>query len=220
MNDDVKSAFSTVKRARERGAYDRNTLYAILDATPVCHVGYTVEGRPVVTPTCHWRDGDYLYWHGSRISRALQSAIDHEVCITVTLFDGLVLARSAFHHSANYRSAMVFGRAELVDGDAAKTRALETFVETLFPERWGQLRPMSRKELNATSVLRLPIQEASAKVRTGPPKDDAEDLAQPVWAGVIPLQTVAGSPQPAPDMTVDVELPEHVTRYGAPAPDV
>lgn len=208
----MKTPFSTLNRARERGSHAREDLYQILDATPICHVGHNVDGRPVVTPTCHWRDGNALYWHGSRISRAMTHARDHEVCITVTLLDGLVLARSAFHHSANFRSAMVFGKARIV-GEEEKQHSLEVFIEKLFPGRWESLRPVTKKEVDATTVLRLPIDEGSAKVRQGPPADQAEDLSHPVWAGVIPLSTVAGEPISAPDMQTDLPIPGHVKQY-------
>jgi uncharacterized protein len=185
-----------VKRYRKRGHYDRATLDAILDAGVMCHVGFIFDGYPVVIPTLYWRDGDHVYWHGSVASRMLTVARDAEVCLTVTHLDGLVLTRSAFHHSANYRSAMLFGRAQEVD-DAAERRAqLERLTESLFPGRWRKLRPVKARELEAARILRLAIGEFSAKVRTGPPQEDESDLDWPVWAGVIPLSIGAGAPEP------------------------
>ena len=196
-----------LKRAPARGTRERQTLYDILDASPLCHVGHVIDGRPVVTPTCHWRIDDDLYWHGSRISRMIEQAENHDVCVTVTHLDGLVLARSAFHHSANYRSAMVFGRPVAVAQDADKLAALEGFIDRLFPDRWNTLRPVNRKELAATTVLRLPITEASAKIRQGPPMDDADDLDWPAWAGVVPTRIQAGTPVTSPEGRQDVAAP-------------
>ncbi len=185
-----------VKRAHERGAYDRGTIDAILDAGCLCHVGYVVDGAPYVTPTLYWRDGDRVYWHGSSASRMLRASEGTPVCVAVSHLDGLVLARSAFHHSANYRSVMLFGEAVKVDDPAAAAARLETFVERLFPGRWAELRPMTDRELKATTLLSIPIDEASAKIRTGPPKDDEEDYGWPVWAGVLPMRTVLDAPLP------------------------
>lgn len=206
----MKTKFTTLKRARNRGSYDKKSLYAVLDATPICHLGYTVDNRPVVTPTCHWREGDYVYWHGSRLSRALLASANQEVCLTVTLFDGLVIARSGFHHSANYRSAMIFGQPELVTDKANKVGALKSFVDGLFPNRWDTLRPATNKEINATTVMRLPLTEASVKIRTGPPIDAPGDKDYPVWAGELPLSTKAGTPIPAPDLAPGIPTPRHL----------
>ena len=199
-----------LRRAAKRGRYDRAAIDAILDATPLCHVGYMLDGRPAVTPTLQWREGDHVYWHGSSASRALRASAGLDVCLTVTMMDGLVLARSAFHHSANYRSVMLFGRAVTVADPAAKTARLRAFVEGLYPGRWDTLRPMTDQELKATTVLALPIAEASAKIRTGPPIDDEEDYALPIWSGVVPLDTVAGTPVPDPRNLPGVPLPDHV----------
>lgn len=185
-----------VRRLHQRGAYDRATIDAILDATPMCHVGYLVDGRPAVTPTFHWREGDRVYWHGSAASRALRAAEGAEVCLTVSLLDGLVLARSAFHHSANYRSVMIFGRAEKVSDPELKTARLRAFLEGLYPGRWSTLRPITDQELKATTVLSLPIEEASAKIRSGPPVDDEEDYALPIWGGVLPIRYAFDATQP------------------------
>jgi nitroimidazol reductase NimA-like FMN-containing flavoprotein (pyridoxamine 5'-phosphate oxidase superfamily) len=185
-----------VKRYRKRGRYDRKTLDAILDAGVMCHVGFIFDGYPVVIPTLYWRDGDHVYWHGSVASRMLTSVRNADVCLTVTHLDGLVLTRSAFHHSANYRSAVLFGRAQEVE-DAAERRAqMERLTESLFPGRWPKLRPVKARELAAARILRLAIQEFSAKVRTGPPQEDERDLDWPVWAGVIPLSIGVGVPEP------------------------
>jgi len=195
-----QAAFNRVRRLRDRGAYDRRTIDAILDAATHCHVAHVVEGRPVATPTLHWRHEDRLYWHGSVASRMLNAhRSGGEVCVTATLIDGFVMARSGFHHSANYRSVMCFGTPEEVKDPNAKLAALEQFMEHWFPGRWATLRPPTRKELAATCVMSLPITEASAKVRAGGPKDSAGDLVSPVWAGVIPLKLTAGRPVPSPD---------------------
>jgi len=184
------------RRVHERARYDRESLNAILDAGLICHVGYVFDGYPVVTPTIYWREGDAVFWHGSSASRMIRANTEAEVCLTVTHLDGLVLARSAFHHSANYRSAMLFGRARAVEDDAAKIRHLKGLVDSLYPGRWESLRPINAQELKATKVLWMPIDEASAKVRAGGPKDDAEDMADPVWAGVAPLPVGLGALQP------------------------
>jgi PhzF family phenazine biosynthesis protein len=189
------SARTRIRRHPERGRYDRESLNAILDAGLFCHVAYAHEGAPVVTPTLYWRDEDHLYWHGSAASRMLDAAEGADVSIAVTHFDGLVVARSAFHHSANYRSAMLFGRAEAVTDDGEKRAAMKALVDSIFQGRSGELRPMTEKEIKATKVLRLRIEEFSVKIRNGPPKEDAADLDWPAWAGVIPFEVSAGAPQ-------------------------
>jgi uncharacterized protein len=173
-----------VKRLPGRGRYDTETVYQILDAGFVCHIGYVIDGQPFVTPTSYWRHGDRVYWHGSHASRMLEKVVDAPVCLTVTHVDGLVLARSGFHHSINYRSVMLLGRARKVEGDAHKLRAMEDFIERMYPGRWPELRAVTREELLATDVVTMPIEEASAKIRTGPPIDDEDDYALPIWAGV------------------------------------
>ena len=181
-----------VKREPQRARYDRETVDAILDEALICHLGFAVDGRPYVIPTLHARVGDLLYVHGSAASRMLRHvATGADVCVTVTLFDGLVLARSVFNHSVDYRSAMVFGRATLVEGDE-KVAALRALTEQLAPGRWDEARQPTAKELKATWILSLPLDEASAKVRTGPPEDEPEDLDLPVWAGVVPVHLAAG----------------------------
>lgn len=190
------SARTTVRRLPERGRYDRGTVDAILDEALICHLGLVdPDGRPFVIPTIHARHGEHLYVHGSPASRALRTAAGGvEACVTVTLLDGLVLARSAFHHSMNYRSVVVYGTATKVTDPAEKEEALTAIVEHVLAGRSAGCRPPDDKELRSTLVLRLPLDEASAKVRTGGPKDDDGDLTLPVWAGVVPLRVVAGEP--------------------------
>jgi nitroimidazol reductase NimA-like FMN-containing flavoprotein (pyridoxamine 5'-phosphate oxidase superfamily) len=199
-------------RIRERVGYDRATVHAVLDEALVCHAGFVVDGRPVVLPQLHARIDDRLYLHGSTGARALRTAADGglDVCVTVTLVDGLVLARSAFHHSVNYRSVVALGRATVVTDPAEKAAALAALVDGVVPGRSAGSRAPDRRELAATTVLVLPLEEVSVKVRTGPPSDDAEDLDLPHWAGVLPMRTVAGEPQPAPDLAPGIAVPEHV----------
>ncbi|HET8798666.1 MAG TPA: pyridoxamine 5'-phosphate oxidase family protein [Thermoanaerobaculia bacterium] len=200
-----------VRRLPKRADYDSATIHAILDEALVCHVGFVVEGAPVVIPTIHWRQGDHLYFHGSAASRMLRSLRDGvEACVTVTLLDGLVLARSAFHHSMNYRSVVVFGKARVVEGEE-KLRALDALVEHVIRGRSKEVRAANEIELKQTLVLALPIAEASAKIRTGGPIDDEEDYALPVWAGVLPLKLVPQ--EPIADTGVTAEVPENVARY-------
>lgn len=200
-----------VRRLPQRGQYETETIHAILDEALICHVGFVVDGNPVVIPTIHWRDGDTLYFHGSAASRMLRSLRDGvDACVTVTLLDGLVLARSAFHHSMNYRSVVVFGKAREV-GEDEKVRALETLVEHVVRGRSQEVRGPNAKELRQTLVLALPIDEASAKIRTGGPVDDNEDYGLPVWAGVLPLRLTPG--EPIVDDRVSVEMPEYVKHY-------
>jgi len=205
---------STLKRLPVRGDYERESVYQILDEGFICHVGFVVEGQPFVIPTGYARSGDTLYLHGSQASRmlrVLKSGID--VCVTVTLVDGMVMARSAFHHSMNYRSVVVFGRAVAVEEREEKTGALRAVTEHLAPGRWDETRQPSEGEMRATLVLALPLAEASAKVRTGPPVDDEEDYALPVWAGVVPLEVVAGAPVADPRLPPEIEPPPHVLNY-------
>lgn len=187
-----------VKRGPKRAVYDRDTLYAIIDEALMCHVAQLMGEQPFVTPTCHWRDGDYFYWHGHAAARNIQGALKTQVCINISLLDGLVLARSAFHHSVNYRSVTLFGVPELVEDEAEKMRHLEIFMEKVAPGRWPLLRPVLDKELKATGILRIPLNEASAKVRAAPPVDDEEDYNWPVWAGVLPITRQMGEPEPDP----------------------
>ena len=196
-----------VKRHPERGAYDRATIDAILDEALICHVGFVVDGQPFVIPMIHARGGDVLYLHGSSASRTMRTVGTRvDVCVTATLLDGIVLARSVYNSSMNYRSAVVLGRARVLDGDE-KLAALEAIVEHVAPGRWADARQPDRKELKATSVLALPLDEASAKIRTGPPSDFDEDLELPVSAGVIPLRLVAGAAESA---TNSLPLPPYL----------
>ena len=213
MNAYAPTSRTRVKRLPKRGHYDRATVHAILDAGFVAHIGYIIDGQPYVTPTSYWREGDQVYWHGSSASRMLRRQTQEAVpvCLTVTHVDGLVLARSGFHHSMNYRSVMALGTAELVSDSAEKLVALEAFVERLYPGRWSELRPVTGQELKATTVLRMTLDEVSAKVRTGPPVDDEEDYGLPCWAGVVPLATVRGRPEPDPRLLPDIPLPLYVT---------
>jgi nitroimidazol reductase NimA-like FMN-containing flavoprotein (pyridoxamine 5'-phosphate oxidase superfamily) len=200
-----------LRRKPSRGSHDRAAIEAILDEAMVCHVGIVDgEGAPVVTPTLHVRVGSQVYLHGSAASRTLRAARDSQVCLTATIVDGLVLARAAMHHSANYRSAMLFGRGEEIEDPDEKRRALEALVEKLVPGRWADARQPSEKELRATSVLRIPLDEASAKVRSGGPLDDDADYALPVWAGVVGLRQVAAELEPDPRLAAGVERPAYV----------
>ena len=199
-----------VRRMHERGAYDRASIDPILDAGYLCHVGYTIDGAPYVTPTLYWREGDHVYWHGSSASRMLRKTVGAEVCLTVTHMDGFVMARSGMHHSINYRSAMLFGTATKVEDDDAKLERLRIFIEGLFPGRWDELRPVTAQELKATTILSMPIEEASAKVRNGPPGDDEEDYALPVWSGVLPVAPEFGAPVPCPRLVEGTPVPAHV----------
>lgn len=201
-----------IKRLNEYARYDSETIHAILDATPFAHVAYIVDGRPFCTPTLQWREGDRIYWHGSAASRMLRKSAGAEVCVTVTLVDGMVLARSGFNSSVNYRSVMVFGRAEEVATEE-KLRRLETMMELYFPGRWATLRPATQQELKATTLLSLPIGEASAKVSSGMPKDEPEDYSWPVWAGVVPLSLATGEPQADPRNLPGLAVPGHAKRY-------
>ncbi|MBX7219055.1 MAG: pyridoxamine 5'-phosphate oxidase family protein [Blastocatellia bacterium] len=197
---------TTVKRLPKRGVYDREEINRILDEGFICHVGFVVDGQPFVIPTGYGRDGHFLYIHGSAVSRMLRNLKEGvEVCVTVTLVDGLVLARSAFHHSFNYRSVVIFGKAALVEDETEKMAALRTFTNHIIPNRWEEVREPNEPEMKGTLVLALPISEASAKIRVGPPVDDDEDYALPVWAGVIPLSLEAGTPIDDPKLTPGIE---------------
>lgn len=192
-----------LRRLPKRGVFDKETVHSIIDEAYVCHVGARLADRQMVQPTIHWRDADTLYIHGSSkngLLAALESGA--EACVTITHFDGLVLARSAFHHSVNYRSAMIFGQARKVTDEAEKMAALERLIERIAPGRWNEVRQPNVQELKATTVLAFAITEVSAKVRTGPPVDDAEDYPLPVWAGVVPFNLRAG--EPIADTTLDV----------------
>ncbi|HEY4163136.1 MAG TPA: pyridoxamine 5'-phosphate oxidase family protein [Dongiaceae bacterium] len=207
---------SRVKRLHERGHYDFETVHAVLDAGMLAHIAYVIDGQPYVTPTSYWRDGNRLYWHGSSASRMLRfQAPGVPVCITVTHLDGLVLARSGFHHSINYRSVMAFGNAQIVDDPKEKIDQLNRFVDRLFPGRNETLRGIDPQEAKATTVLWMEIDEASAKIRTGPPKDDEPDYALDCWAGIIPIAQVIGAAIPDPKLKEGIGWPEHLSRFAA-----
>jgi nitroimidazol reductase NimA-like FMN-containing flavoprotein (pyridoxamine 5'-phosphate oxidase superfamily) len=198
-----------VRRLPERGRYDRATIDAILDASLVGHVGYVVDGQPFVTPTIVWRQGDRLLWHGSSASRMLRATKNGvPVCVTATHVDALVLARSGFNHSVDYRSVMVVGNAYGLTGHDERLEAMEAFVEHVYPGRWAQLRPPTRQELKATTILWMDLEEASAKVREGGPHDDPGDETWPVWAGVIPLVASVGRAERDPGAPTDARRPE------------
>jgi uncharacterized protein len=185
-----------VRRLPKRGVYDSEQIYAILDEGFLCHVGFVQEGQPFVIPTLFARSGDILYLHGSAASRMLKTAgAGVDLCVTVTLVDGFVLARSVFHHSMNYRSVVILGKARFVTEAEEKAKALHAFTDKIARDRWGEARIPTEQEYKATNVLAVPIEEASAKVRTGPPLDDEEDYLLPIWAGVVPLQTTIGTPR-------------------------
>jgi nitroimidazol reductase NimA-like FMN-containing flavoprotein (pyridoxamine 5'-phosphate oxidase superfamily) len=196
MKDFAPTARTKIKRLPKRARYDRETVYAILDAGFVCHLGYVIDRQPYVTPTAYWREGDAVYWHGSSKSRMLLALEKSpRVCLTVSLFDGLVVARSGFHMSVNYRSAMIFGKPYLVADPAERLAKMETFVERLYPGHWKDLRPVNKQELKAMKVFGLRLDEAVAKLRTGGPIDEEEDYALPIWAGVVPIRQTLGEPQ-------------------------
>ena len=214
MNSTTQTDRTTVKRLPKRGQYDRETINSILDEGFICHVGFVVEGQPYVIPTGYARVDDHLYIHGSSASRMLRNLSKGvEVCVTVTLIDGLVLARSAFHHSINYRSVVILGRARLVDEAVEKNRALEALTEHIVPGRWADVRWPTELELKATTVLKLAIDEASAKIRTGGPIDDEEDYAMDVWAGILPLTLSTGTAINDERLESEISVPEYVKAY-------
>ncbi len=199
-----------LRRHSERGKTEHADLLAVLDAGMICHLGVVLNGAPLVLPTAYGRIGDTLYLHGSSANRSLHAADGREVCVTVTHLDGLVCARSVFSHSVNYRCAVVFGTARVVTGEAERLAGLRAVTEQLIPGRWDAVRSPTRKELAATSVLAVSLGEASVKVRTGPPGDEPEDLDLPVWAGVLPMATSFGEPQPDPALPPGITAPDHI----------
>src|SRR5215212_8346201 len=214
MDNFEPTARTTLKRLPKRGSYERETVYGILDEGFVCHVGFVSEGRAVVIPTGYGRRGDRLYIHGSAASRMLRTLREGvDVCVTVTLVDGLVLARSSFHHSMNYRSVVVFGRARVVEDEDEKMEALRVFSDHVMPGRWADVRWPTAQELAATTVLAIQLSEASAKVRTGPPIDDEEDYQLAVWAGVLPLGVEPGAPEADPRLPAGTPLPAYIEQF-------
>jgi nitroimidazol reductase NimA-like FMN-containing flavoprotein (pyridoxamine 5'-phosphate oxidase superfamily) len=210
----IESERTRVRRLPQRGSYDRATIDSILDEAFICHVGFVVEGQPYVIPTGFARIGEEIYIHGSSASRMLRDlAGGVDVCVTVTLIDGLVLARSAFHHSMNYRSVVILGRATLIEDADEKSKALEAFTEHIVPGRWAEVRWPTDLEMKATSVLKLPITEVSAKIRTGGPVDDDEDYALNVWAGVLPLTLAKGEPVADERLAEDIPVPGYARNY-------
>lgn len=209
---------TTLKRLPNRAEYDRERVYEILDEAFICHVGFVFDGQPYVIPTGYGRVGEKLYIHGSaasRMLRTLKGGVD--VCVTVTLIDGLVLARSAFHHSMNYRSVVILGKAVAVEDPAEKMEALRALTDHIVPGRWDEVREPDEGELRATIVLSLPLVEASAKIRTGPPIDDEPDYELPVWAGEIPLALKTGEPVADPRLRAGTPVPNHLRQYGRPS---
>ncbi len=214
MDDFPPTERTRIKRLHQRACYDRETVYAILDAGLVCHVGYTIDDHPYVTTTSYWREGNQILWHGSSASRMLRRVKgDVPVCVNVSLIDGLVLARSGFHHSINYRTVMMFGKATALSDPEAKLAALRTFTHRILPGRWDELRPVTDQELKATTVLAMEIDEVAAKVRNGPPGDDEEDYDLDVWAGELPLRLTAGTPVPDPRLKPGIHLPAYLNNF-------
>jgi nitroimidazol reductase NimA-like FMN-containing flavoprotein (pyridoxamine 5'-phosphate oxidase superfamily) len=215
MNTDIAQTDRTkLRRIPKSGNFQRETIYQILDEGFICHIGFVIDDQPFVIPTGYARKGDNLLIHGSAASRMLRAlAREVDVCVTVTLIDGLVLARSAFHHSMNYRSVVVFGKAKVVSDEREKADALYALSEHIIPNRWAEVRPPTASELKATLVLSLPITEASAKIREGNPVDDEEDYALEVWAGVIPLRLTIGEPVADDRLKDGIEIPPHVSNY-------
>jgi uncharacterized protein len=204
---------TTVRRHKERGRTSRGDLYAVLDAGLICHLGVVINGSPRVLPTTYARSGDTLYLHGSSANAGFLAADGTEVCVTVTHLDGLVLARSVFSHSVNYRSAIVIGTATLLRSGDERMAALRAIVEHLVPGQWAAARQPTAKEMAATAVLALPLAEASVKVREGGPADDTDDMALDVWAGVLPAAVTFGPPEPDPALRSDIRLPSHISRF-------
>jgi nitroimidazol reductase NimA-like FMN-containing flavoprotein (pyridoxamine 5'-phosphate oxidase superfamily) len=214
MSEFTPTERTQVKRLPKRGKYDRETVHQILDSGIVCHVGFNVEGQPYVIPTNYGRKDDTLYIHGSAASRMLRTLSGGiPVCVTVTHLDGLVLARSAFHHSVNYRSVVILGTANLVEKPAEKMEALRIFTDQVMKGRWDDVRQPTEQELKATTVLSIALEEVSAKVRTGGPIDDEADYTLPVWAGVLPLETIVKPPIPDAQRKADLPVPEYIRNH-------
>jgi nitroimidazol reductase NimA-like FMN-containing flavoprotein (pyridoxamine 5'-phosphate oxidase superfamily) len=214
MSQFTSSERTQIKRLPKRGAYDRETIFTILDEAFLCHVGFVVEGQPYVIPTGYARLADTLYIHGSAASRMLRTLAEGvQVCVTVTLVDGLVLARSAFHHSMNYRSVVILGTARLVEDPQQKTKALHAFTDHIVHGRWNDVRKPTEQEMKATTVLSLPLEEVSAKIRTGPPIDDDADYQLPIWAGLLPLRLMPSEPVTDPRALPGLVPPHYIRNY-------
>jgi nitroimidazol reductase NimA-like FMN-containing flavoprotein (pyridoxamine 5'-phosphate oxidase superfamily) len=214
MSDFEKTANTRIRRMPERGHYDRETVYSIVDEALICHAGFVEAGRPFVIPTIHARMGDTLVLHGAKASRLLKHAqAGNELCITITLLDGLVMARSVFHHSMNYRSAVMFGKGRLIESEDERWKAMRALTEHIMPGRWDDARQPNATELSATTMVAVDIEEASAKIRTGPPGDDEEDYALDVWTGVLPIMAHIGQPIDDPRRTHDIALPDYITHH-------
>jgi len=205
---------STVRRLPERGSYDADLINQVLDEALICHMAFVTDDGPVVIPTIHARVGETLYLHGSHASRMMRSTVGAQVSIAATIIDGIVAARSAFHHSLNYRSVVVFGTPRVVTDPDERTSAFKAITDHVLPGRWAEARQPDAKEDKGTKLLAIDITEASAKVRSGPPGDDLEDIATDIWAGVIPLSMSPGTPEPAPDLTPGIEIPPSVKNFG------
>ena len=205
---------SKIKRLPKRGSHERELIYSILDEALIAHVGFITNNQPFVIPMAYGRKGDRLYLHGSSVSRLLKTLEQGvDVCLTVTLLDALVVARSLFHHSMNYRSVVLFGKAKLVEAESEKMTALKAFTDQMILGRWQEARIPNSSELKATTVLSFPIEEGSAKVRTGPPSDDAEDYDLPIWAGELPLKVTAGVPITDRQLNQVIAIPENIANY-------
>lgn len=214
MQEFPKTPRNRLKRNPRRGHYDKETIYGIIDEALICHVGFVVDGQPYVIPALHARQGNRILLHGAKGSRMLRYLQGGgEVCITITLLDGIVLARSAFHHSMNYRSVVLFGKGEMIDGKEEKLSALEALTEHIVPGRWEEVRAPNSKELDATAIVAVPIESASAKIRTGPPIDAKDDYDLPVWAGVLPIRRSVGNPANDPRLKEGVPVPNYIIKY-------
>lgn len=214
MSDVRKTERTRIKRIHELGTYDRDTLNEIVDASIVCSVGYVIDGSPYVTPTTHWRDGDMLYWHGSSASKMLRAVGKGiEVCVTIFHLDGLVLARSGYNSTIDYRSVMMFGEASIVEGDDQKTAALKNMMDIIIPGRWEDSREPSKQELKATTIVCMPIDEAAAKISADPPEDEPEDYDLDYWAGTIPIQTIVGEPIDDPVLKPGITKPDYLKDF-------
>jgi nitroimidazol reductase NimA-like FMN-containing flavoprotein (pyridoxamine 5'-phosphate oxidase superfamily) len=217
MADYAKTKRTTLKRAHERGSYDRDVVHAILDEALICHVAFIHDGAPAIIPTAHWREGETLYIHGSSASRAIRALEGGApACIEATMTDGLVLARSGFHSSFNYRTVVVYAAGRKIVDEAEKLAALKAFMEKIAPGRWDELRPPNAQEMKATTVLAFDLSEVSAKIRNGGVADEPEDMNDPVWAGVVPVQRTFGAPEPDAQLRGDIGLPEYLKEYKGP----